>query len=298
MKINVRLNARMCRSLVFLTGLMIFTYSGYSQTLPDTSATWTIATISMGSYVQNATYRMLGDTVIGDHSYRAIYITNDSVFDGSRSTYYCAIREELGRWFFIQKEGTKEYMLDDFNKTTGDTIAIRNPWWGDMDLIVLSTGSTELTDGMHGTFEVGIYDGPSDEPKVIDRWIEGIGSENGLFYSGFFLADIGYVLLCYHYKDDLIYLNSPDGTCGYLRAGIDPGFVPSDIRISPNPVNDRLVVESELSLRMEVFDISGRSLFTSESKELDVSSLSPGVYVLKIRDRNDYLLRTTKFVKE
>ncbi|MDA3822389.1 MAG: hypothetical protein PF450_07255, partial [Bacteroidales bacterium] len=53
------------------------TSSVASRTLPNSSATWTIATISMGNYVSNATFAYDTDTVINFITYHTIRQSND-----------------------------------------------------------------------------------------------------------------------------------------------------------------------------------------------------------------------------
>ena len=57
----------------------------------------------------------------------------------------------------------------------------------------------------------------------------------------------------------------------------------------PNPVsNGKIYITSKSSMSKEItiFDVLGKSVLNTElnSKELNVSSLSPGVYIIKIRE--------------
>ncbi|MGG7034045.1 MAG: T9SS type A sorting domain-containing protein [Flavobacterium sp.] len=57
----------------------------------------------------------------------------------------------------------------------------------------------------------------------------------------------------------------------------------------PNPVNTgRIYITSKLSLEKEVtvFDVLGKKMLQStiNGKELNISSLSPGVYIIKIKE--------------
>lgn len=272
--------------------------NSYSQSLPDSSATWTIAYISMGSYYNNQTFQINNDTLINDVLYKSIFSTKDSVYNPTQAEYHSCVRESDGKWFFIPSWEEKEYLLYDFTKILGDTISINNPWTGGpSDLIVFSIDSLELADGYYKTIDVGIYDSPSGNPHIIDTWIEGIGSINGLFYSGFFYFDIGYQLLCFHYENNLIYLNSPDGSCGYIMVGLNSNNWIEEIRVKPNPVTDQLIIESQLELIVEIYNISGRKLISTRVHEIDVSYLINGLYILKIHDSNKRLLKSVKLMK-
>ena len=57
----------------------------------------------------------------------------------------------------------------------------------------------------------------------------------------------------------------------------------------PNPVsNGKIYITSKSSLEKEVtiFDVLGKKMFQADvnSRELNISSLSPGVYIIKIRE--------------
>lgn len=60
-------------------------------------------------------------------------------------------------------------------------------------------------------------------------------------------------------------------------------------RIYPNPVTDRMVIESEQSFnKIEIFDVSGKMVLKEDypaafSKELDVSNLKKGYYIVKVQ---------------
>lgn len=64
----------------------------------------------------------------------------------------------------------------------------------------------------------------------------------------------------------------------------------------PNPVsNGRIYVSSKLGLDKEViiFDVLGKKVLqaTVTSKELNVGSLSPGVYIIKFKEGDDTATR-------
>jgi len=52
--------------------------------------------------------------------------------------------------------------------------------------------------------------------------------------------------------------------------------------IYPNPASSQLFIESENFERAEILDLSGKSLFSSKSPEINVSNLSQGFYVVAI----------------
>lgn len=78
---------------------------------------------------------------------------------------------------------------------------------------------------------------------------------------------------------------------------IKPGNKTIDgLNFYPNPVsNGRIYVSSKLGLDKEVliFDVLGKKVLQAiiSSKELNISSLSPGVYIIKFKEGDDTATR-------
>ena len=68
-----------------------------------------------------------------------------------------------------------------------------------------------------------------------------------------------------------------------------------DINIYPNPVSTTLIIKSEGNVYSEIFDMNGRKVLTSNSKNIDVQKLSKGIYSIKISDGKSF--RNLKFMK-
>ena len=69
-----------------------------------------------------------------------------------------------------------------------------------------------------------------------------------------------------------------------------------DLSIYPNPVsNGKVYVTTKLNLtkEIEIFDVLGKKIFSTSlfGKELNVSKLSPGIYILKIKENNSSATR-------
>ena len=72
-----------------------------------------------------------------------------------------------------------------------------------------------------------------------------------------------------------IYYNSK-----FEQTGIDAPRVNGEIRISPNPVVDRITVTGVDADRFDIYSMQGALLISSDDPEIDASSLAPGVYLL------------------
>jgi hypothetical protein len=85
--------------------------------------------------------------------------------------------------------------------------------------------------------------------------------------------------------------------------GISERNTIQNFRMYPNPSNEFVTVTGALgSYEIEVFDLTGRKMITTEmttnSLQLDVSSLTQGVYLLKVIDKENGCTEILKFLKE
>jgi len=119
----------------------------------------------------------------------------------------------------------------------------------------------------------------------------------GLYLSGSDIMDSGNQLLCFHSNDSLICLNSPNGSCGYIKVGINTHLLNSEIRIFPNPVTNQLIIESNQDIFVEVFNYAGRRIISSNNKQIDLTSLQNGVFVVKIYDSKKTFVKAEKILK-
>jgi len=85
--------------------------------------------------------------------------------------------------------------------------------------------------------------------------------------------------------------------CPYFTLGVKE-IKQDNIRFYPNPVNATLYIESKADIsRVEVYDVLGRrQLSTTYSNTIDCSTLSAGIYILKLTTPQGNLIK--KFVKE
>ena len=69
-----------------------------------------------------------------------------------------------------------------------------------------------------------------------------------------------------------------------------------DLTIYPNPVsNGKIYITSKLNLskEIEIFDVLGKKIYSTSlfGKELNISKLTPGIYILKIKENNSSATR-------
>lgn len=64
-----------------------------------------------------------------------------------------------------------------------------------------------------------------------------------------------------------------------------------DLSIYPNPVSNGkiyITTKQNLTKDIEIFDVLGKKIYTTSlfGKELNIAKLTPGIYILKIRENN------------
>lgn len=69
-----------------------------------------------------------------------------------------------------------------------------------------------------------------------------------------------------------------------------------DLTIYPNPVSNGkiyITTKQNLSKDIEIFDVLGKKIYSTSlfGKELNVSKLTPGIYILKIKENNSSATR-------
>jgi hypothetical protein len=97
--------------------------------------------------------------------------------------------------------------------------------------------------------------------------------------------------------------NTVLNTIDYIM-GID-AIQNNDLKIYPNPANDKIVVEvsyqnPSVNNKLSIFDIHGQLLMQKQidklKTEIDISELARGIYFLRIENRSELYVR--KFIKE
>ncbi|MEO8235115.1 MAG: LamG-like jellyroll fold domain-containing protein [Flavobacterium sp.] len=77
-------------------------------------------------------------------------------------------------------------------------------------------------------------------------------------------------------------------------------FNQNDLKVSlyPNPANEVLNIETDLDVKsIEIYNIQGQKVMSSTQKQVNVSALASGMYMVKIKD-SENAIATKKFMKE
>ena len=139
---------------------------------------------------------------------------------------------------------------------------------------------------------------------------EGI-TEAGLLFMNPFVEDDETLIIkdpftyAFREEDDKIYLditNSEGDVATFWTSTLStPNFQEIEFSFYPNPVKDRLYIESPQSeiQKIQIFDINGKQVLQSDSivqNTIDVSNLKSGIYLLQVETKEGKATR--KLVKE
>jgi hypothetical protein len=85
--------------------------------------------------------------------------------------------------------------------------------------------------------------------------------------------------------------------------GIDPlsvteNNIDNNFKISPNPATDNFTIEMENEVKsVEIYSLQGHKVMTASSKEINVSILSKGIYLIRIEDSNNAIATQKLIIK-
>ena len=94
------------------------------------------------------------------------------------------------------------------------------------------------------------------------------------------------------------YFNSKIKKISNTNLAIQENELKLKTSIYPNPASEKISIKSETAIsKVELYDLSGKKLKESNSKEMNISTLQNGNYLLKITDKNGNT-ETQKLIKK
>lgn len=278
-----------------------------SYPFPDTNAYWNMFSRNMGNLVVENPIGVIGDTTINNTQYIKIGQSTDTLFEfQSNYPFYCAVREEDSKYYFVFPNETSEVLYYDFNMEVGDTIQYPQSTIG-QPIALKVVGKDSLLIGSNyrkklyltnlDTITTGFW------PNQV--WIEGIGSLYGLRHAHSYVVCSSNATSCFHQNDSLVYLNPDFQACyRWTLVGLEENQI-QPLKAFPNPANEQisfeLLSDELLQSPFEITDMQGKKYFSStvNSSNFSIStSLFPsGVYFYKILHSSGKVY-CGKFVKE
>lgn len=219
------------------------------------------------------------------------WISDDTLVEGVRYTKVletrngegtprlaALLREENGKVW--KRESSTDLLLYDFTAQVGDTVR-----FGDFaESFVVDSISFEQIGGVdRKKIWFGLEYDITGEPYAIETWTEGIGSDMGLLFSGWFYATGGYYqALCFHQNGELLWQNEYYGTC--MVDAVEEMDI-SPISLYPNPTSDVVHIEGVEAAEVLVYNSIGQLVKTLQnSNEISAADLPEGLYLLWITD--------------
>ena len=264
-----------------------------SQTLVDTNKVWSVIECNIFGGCQTYFYKFKEDTILGAYHYRKLYYTNDSTMFYWH--YISAMREDTAHKKVFCWSEQNEYLYYDFGLNKNDTFKSNALYVLCTQLIVDSIGETTLLNKeKRKTFFL------SGNGFGKDIWIEGIGSMSGLtnVRDAICSFDFYSALNCFTENDILKYKSSQYSTCYYTTVGIPKINVEGFLNIFPNPFQNILYINSnKLISQIEIFSSEGKIIYSnkifnlknSDRYTLNLSNLSPGLYLIKITNSKNQI---------
>jgi len=295
--------------LIFIAVSMFMQLASGQEYVPllGENKQWNVMDASGFGWVVTKTYmyKTTGkDTIIESKLY-SIIEKYDSL---SNHISYVFAREDSDGNFFARiwspfNTDIEDVLLYDFSLEVGDTFSLHN----NIDFVVVSIDSITLSNNERRkiwNFEAANWtDKCNYYPDYDDRWIEGIGSINGIFSPGCVSYTDYLRLLCFYDNNNILYQHSIDENCFVSSVGINEDSLDVQIQIYPNPASNHITIETtanqHLPYQLEIFDITGRIVHSevlSESKTLiNINMLHSGMYFAKIQQGSHVQLK--KFIK-
>lgn len=274
-------------------------------------------------------FMIVGDTLINTETYQKIYFQArrglgvcsncNFTFNRDSATLFAFIRQSIPKrkvYFIYPAVSDKEWLGYDFDITSvGQTVA------GFSLILTVNPESTPAgiyvyqmsVDGIdslcvNGEYVKRYFFGAGNGGNIYhlpEYWVEGIGSTHGLLVQGFGGPDWIHSLYCFNNKEGGVYYDSSAILSCVTRESmtcdegfdcspvmyIDKGDPQSRVNIYPNPVRDRIFIESKDpsgNLKLTFFNMMGqKSLIktisaTRELESIDISELPRGFYYLTV----------------
>lgn len=286
-------------------------FSQYNTNLLDTTKRWsTINNYSAGGFPAYSFFnKFSGDTLIEGVNYKKILTSYEEFMTDWELTGF--IREDNGKVFTRTLTGD-EGLIYDFAAQEGDTIHQVNyfiiyPIVVEQDVIVDTIDSVyiEPAGEYRKSIQVHLIDWSSFYNEL---WIERVGSECGILFSGFKISNIvgvGYSLLCYYEDQEMLYKNPEYSLCFYPLDVVKPNPASKTyFHVYPNPSSGDVFLEAnnpgnviyELTICNSTGELVLQTQFrNSEKFRITQGNELPGIYFYTIRS-NGKIIQQDKFI--
>jgi len=242
---------------------------------------------------ENYVYRVSGDSVINDTTYKVIWKSGVRTFYSYGPTGFCnntqpeeiqefvAILRQEGRKIFrrIGFEG-QDQLVYNFELQVGDSLPLSGINFFN-DIVVVSRDTILINGEERLSFQF------NNAP--VTYYVEGIGHSGGFLQYIPPMLECGHRLHCYGQIDIPLYPINPQDECDYT-VGIETEIASSEFSIYPNPAQDQLTIELNVAgnKTVEITNMNGQVIeklnFSETSNQVSISALPAGVYFVKFQN--------------
>ena len=217
------------------------------------------------------------DTLIGNVRYVKLMNSKDS----GKPYLFGVFREEDGKIWGQFLGVSDDILVYDFTANVGETLI-----FGYMDhSFTVDSISMENIGGIdRKKLWFGLNYDNFGNPHAIETWIEGIGSDLGLPWTGFGGGyDFSSRLLCFHQNGELVWQDPAYNACS--PAEVEVINTEDGLIVYPNPVIDKMVIEGVKAAEVRIYNAFGQLVKTEKStNEIHTTGLAEGIYLLRITD--------------
>lgn len=269
-----------------------------NNTIVRDSSSWATLIYGLGTYdipccVSTQYVYFEGDSIVAAVSYKKVFSCDDKLHENIK--YEGLIREQDTKTYFIPVNSETEYLLYDFSLEAGMSFEYKYWDFGGLESETFYVSSVDFVEVNGSTKKRIQIKVASSAEWILDTWIEDIGSLSGILYPCYrrFMSGGVKELLCHYQNDELIYKNPVYSECYYDNlddiVSVQTTVI-NDCSIYPNPVDNVLTIcpSNNMITRIEFFDTLGKKVYSQAYKgNIDMSSFSKGLYLLKMCDTNE-----------
>jgi len=275
--------------------------------MPTTNALWSeiyVDLIAPAEYdTMNLKYALFDeDTILFEKTWQKIFMLFDTTLLLENAEFYGLLLEENKIVYFIGPYSSG--ILYDFNAQVGDTITVEVPISFEAEIFKIDT--ININGKLRKRFYLW-HNGMGGDTGI--RWIEGIGSINGLLWPGTYHFNEKSELLCLHHNNELIYYNNKFGTCFPDYPDVYNGLKlienQSLKNIYPNPAKDKTMIEfQEIETgQLSIHSIDGRIIIYqninyTKCQILDLSYIKAGIYLVKFVNKKNEMYQNKLIISK
>ena len=195
--------------------------------------------------------------------------------------------------------GGLEIAPDDTYLISGDNAVSRSAsaiTAGDNSSVSRVYSTTALLSGFTGTLTFSYLDGELNGITEGDLVLE-LQSDDDSWTSYTGTVDETNNSVSYTFNESVSFKSVTASSSNGTLTIEDIEQIPNQIFVYPNPTTDRIYIQGENILQTELFDIRGRRVKTTNQKQIDLSDITSGSFILKVTTDNNNT-KSFKIIKQ